>query len=354
MRSRQQYHESLYDHRSGDVYEFDREGFVPYTLTASVICLRPGAQSLTRRTLAIDEGELAVDEHGGYGVMSEFLEDGCFALSSGHEVLVGQSSVVDYVASSASSTAHAAYPGEYVFAVLQSRRNETNAMERTTNRWREATNTPHNTHQQTARRALEDAFMVKAPESASFAPVVALQTRKIRGRSNMLVSYVAIAEDESSWLYRLDLDSINAELERRHGVVQNMIRNGEWDALPLQEKERICPSVRKLVWMDLRECILAMQSSISCYFVPVNDWQASEFACHGLTIRSSMTNSLATILRIEAMGRPQLLARAERSRRYAPQEADAELRHMIDVENHRFSRYAKRIARNPLPKVSKL
>lgn len=352
LKARNQYYDALYDQRSGDEFDFDDEGMVPYTLTASVICLRLGKPST--EVCMIHESELAIDEYGGLGVISEFLRNGCFEVASGHEVLVGQSNVIDYVGSSSTSTKFTNYPGEYMFAVLQSRKDETDAKQRTTKQWRAASNTPHNTYQQFAPQALEEEFMVQAPESARFSPLVALQTRKIRGSSNLTVTYIDVAVDESSWLYALDLDDINVQLEKRRKQVEDMIRSGSWDDLTVPEREALCPKMRKLLWLDVKECILAMQGSISWYFLPVNEWQAEEFAFHGLTMRSSMYTSLASLLRIENLGREKLLARAERFHTYAPQEADAELRHLIDVESERFSKNARRLAKSVVSKAAKL
>mmetsp|Transcript_136842 Transcript_136842/g.236985 ORF Transcript_136842/g.236985 Transcript_136842/m.236985 type:complete len:399 (+) Transcript_136842:44-1240(+) len=347
------YRESLYDQRSGDRYEFDVEGYVPYTLTASVICLR-FSQQAEQASSVIQESELAVDERGGYGVISEFLKNGCLELPSGLEILVGQSNVVDYLETSSSSTSLTSYPGEYMFAVFQSRKDETDANQRTTKKWRDAISTPHNTHQQIARRALQQEFLVSAPASASFVPLVALQTRKIKGSSNMLVTFAEISNNASSWLQTLDVDSINTELDRRRQTVETMIQSGSWDSLPLQEKEKIAPKMRRLHWLDVTDCIRVMQESISWYFLPINEWQATEFAAHGLTVRSSMSSSLASLLKIATMGRQKLLARAERYSSYAPQEADAELRHLIDLESERFSKRAHRLANSLRPKASKL
>lgn len=258
------YRESLYDQRSGDQYDFDVDGFVPYTLTASVICLRSRKQAEQARSI-IEESELAVDEHGGYGVISEFLKNGVVEFSSGLEILVGQSNVVNYLETSSRSTSFMSYPGEYMFAVFQSRKDETDANQRTTKKWRDAISTPHNTHQQIARKALQQEFLVNVPVSASFVPLVALQTRKIKGSSNMLVTFAAFSNNESSWLQTLDVDSINMELDQRRQSVETMIQSGAWDSLPMQEREQIAPKMRRLCWLDLKDCIRIMQESIrSC------------------------------------------------------------------------------------------
>ena len=58
-------HPPVYDRRSGELYEYDKLGRVPYVLAATVICLRRRKQPFD--AIKIYEHDLAIDKDGGNG-----------------------------------------------------------------------------------------------------------------------------------------------------------------------------------------------------------------------------------------------------------------------------------------------
>ena len=57
-------HPPVHDRRSGELYTFDERGRVPYSLAATVICLRRRAAG-TFAPSTLRKAELATDAHGG-------------------------------------------------------------------------------------------------------------------------------------------------------------------------------------------------------------------------------------------------------------------------------------------------
>mmetsp|Transcript_95886 Transcript_95886/g.286215 ORF Transcript_95886/g.286215 Transcript_95886/m.286215 type:complete len:357 (-) Transcript_95886:103-1173(-) len=316
----------IVDRRSGERYTFDELGRVPFVVSATVICLRqrPGFREAdpVHGHALLREAELASDRFGGKGALPELMRDGQLVFRSGWQVLVGQSTVVNYMKSTSSRKAMMRFPGEWLLA--GGARDPSDASLR-----------------HTAVRELEEEFLIAIPPDGFIFPFNARQTRRIKGKSNLMVNFVALAEQQSSpWLAGLDLDRINAELSQREDRVEQMLRTGEWDRLSKAERERLSPEVHQLAWLDIEDCVRTMQRSIAEHFHPVNQWQAEQFALHGLSQprRSPVSVTMASIVQLELAGPERALAvaaGAEQAQREGREEALLE--ELVDDESFRFS-----------------
>ena len=108
--------------------------------------------------------------------------------TSGFQVLMGQGEVVNWVRSSPENVSHMRYAGEMKFP--GGSRDEGEALE------------------ETARRELEEEFMLLVPPAAILRPFTVAYTRVIQGKSFTMFNFAALAE-ENAWLAELDTAVLN-------------------------------------------------------------------------------------------------------------------------------------------------
>ena len=332
---------TLRDSRSGEIYTLDAHGRVPFTLAATVICLRRGAGSA--RLL---RSELHKDAQGSIGSLGSMI-GAHVDFTTGWQVLVGQASVVNYLKSSESQTTVMRYPGEFKL--------------------------PGGAHDSedgslvnTAHRELQEelGLPVKDPVLRRFS---ARQTRKIRGTSNMIVNFVAVAE-ENQWLAALNdetLNAVNRRLLKMETRAKDLLQSGR-DNLSEEEMKAISPEFHSWEWMDLSECVKMMQASIAPVAVPVNEWQRKQFGTHGIIQRDPMSVTAITLAEVEMTGGlEQLIQRSKKGFMCRPGEEEQfsiieqdaggqiteidgfddekTIANMIDTENYRFSRFLGKV-----------
>jgi len=275
----------LVDIRGKEPYQFDEKGYVPAALAATVICVRQGpVRSLEQRT--IRAADLSLDPQGLGGALAMTMTasgTGEFVFTSNLELLVAQSNVVNYYRTAdAADLATMRYPGEWKLAGGGIEAGET--------------------LEQTALRELQEEYLVSDAEVSggggyTLRPLGARQTRWIRGKSNLMVNFVAQAS-ENPWLAALDVEGTNIRLQTLADEADASLASGEWAGLSQEEKGERSPEVHQLAWLPIETVVRVMQSSIA-EGTFVNDWQRDEFARLGVEQRDPMSVTMASVLDLE-------------------------------------------------------
>lgn len=194
---------------------------------------------------------------------------------------MGQREVKNWLRSTASKNVTMRYPGEWNFPGGSVESGET--------------------LEEAARRELQEEFLLDLP-SAKLRLVSIKQTRAVRGTTNVMYNFVALAEDaENGWLRDLDVDAKNAELMRRRDEHQRLVASGKFWELPRVEKEALAPETRQLRWLELHDAVSkCFGSMVGPPMVPIDDWQLAEFRRYGVSQRDFMFIVMQTCLDIEA------------------------------------------------------
>lgn len=270
---------------------------------ATVICVRrsiadrPFEPPLLRKDLCEDPTEKS--ERTGL----LFGSSDAATISSTWEVLLGQGEVQNWMRSTPEQTAAMRYPGEWKFAG--------------------GTMDADETPEQAARRELEEEFLVKLPDDATeckFRLLSITQTRPVRSVSYIMHNFVAIAE-ENPWLQQLSTCAVNATLEKRRVDHALAVECGAFWSLGTEEKERLSPEVREVRWLDMQTAVKNAFTSMNSKLLPVNDFQATEFARLGLESRDPMLVTMAALLEVDAF--PSMMS--FRSQEPDPKRAKTEL-----------------------------
>jgi len=306
----------ILDARSGEPYTFDERGYVPFTRAATVICLRrrPGGP----RPRALHREELVVDRDGTRGTLDEMIgASGSYTISGEWQVLLGQAQVVNYVKSrSISEVCSMRYPGELKLPGGVQDPEDSTLLD-------------------TARRELAEEFLIDAPlESIVLRPLSATQTRRIAGRSNLMMNFLAFT-DENPWLGALDVLAVTDELHRREVRAEALLGGGSWATMSDAERRRLAPEMHRLVWADFADAIPTLQASIGRELLPVDDWQRAQFQRFGIQRRDPMSVTMITLLGAER--------RATALRAEPPSVVNYEA--MILAESRRFSLNIERLGR---------
>jgi hypothetical protein len=144
---------------------------------------------------------------------------------------------------------------------------------------------------------VSDAGVSEAAGGYILRPLGARQTRWIRGKSNLMVNFVAQAS-ENPWLAQLDVTGTNTRLKALAAEVEAALQSGEWAGLSQEEKGARSPEVHQLAWLPIETVVRVMQSSIA-EDTFVNDWQRAEFGRLGVKQRDPMSVTMASVLDLE-------------------------------------------------------
>ena len=261
---------------------------------ATVVCLRRSPSPKTGRLRREDyRGELEFQdgwgefgdifgtsrETSGNGTRGFAKEDGVLEFSSGWQVLVGQSEVVNWVRSEqGEAPALMRYGGEYKFAGGGVDDGETLVA--------------------AARRELAEEFEVDVPETCALIPYNVTQTRPVQERSYSMFNFVCIAE-ENPWLAAYDVEAANRRLAERRQRFELERSSGRFWEMGKEEREAVAPEVRSIEWLEIFDAVRLMMTCKCLKLQPINDWQEREFARLGVEERDPMFVTMATLLELE-------------------------------------------------------
>ena len=281
--------------RGSDPFAF--RGRVRVQHSAVVLCVRR-SESAARQTLT--------PANCG-GMDSPFLQTlmprGRIVLDSGWEVLMGQSSIVNWLKTTPDNLRIMRYAGEWKLAGGNVDEGE-NIID-------------------AAKRELYEEFLAPLgiemlSSDVHLWPFVTKQTRPIRGISNLMHCFIAL-EDENAWLKGIDVDGINRGLEHRRQKFAKLI-SGMDSNLPsapffnrsMKERETLSPEVQKVKWLNLGEALRHSLSSM----VPgnyVDSYQQRGFAKYNVKRRDPMFITAAILMELEGFPNVQCLLRYCRS-----------------------------------------
>ena len=261
---------------------------------ATVVCLRRSPSPKTGRLRREDyRGELEFQdgwgefgdifgtsrETSGNGTRGFAKEDGVLEFSSGWQVLVGQSEVVNWVRSEqGEAPALMRYGGEYKFAGGGVDDGETLVA--------------------AARRELAEEFEVNVPQTCALIPYNVTQTRPVQERSYSMFNFVCIAE-ENPWLAAYDVEAANRRLAERRQRFELERSSGRFWEMGKEEREAVAPEVRSIEWLEIFDAVRLMMTCKCLKLQPINDWQEREFARLGVEERDPMFVTMATLLELE-------------------------------------------------------
>jgi 8-oxo-dGTP pyrophosphatase MutT (NUDIX family) len=286
-------------------------------------------------TILMDE--CARDARGGIGAIAAAFAangGGSIDLNSGLQVLVGQAEVVNLLRSEEGQQPRMMrYPGEFRLPGG-------------------ATEDADGSLAETARRELSEEFLVPraALEGSVLRPFSALQTRWIRGRSDMMCNFLVLAE-ENPWLARLDVEATNHELGRRELNAADLVTSGRWWRMSDDEKAASSPEVHQVAWLDLIDLVRMLQTSVADRLHPVNAWQHQQFSDHGVARRDPMSVTMAILLAVDravGTGSSSVPFVGGHPQHHPPPGSDAEIAEqmatLVDAASVRFSENIQSVA----------
>lgn len=251
--------------------------------SATVICIRqdPRGPPFEVRTLFREFNAHENDEGVDGRARVVFGSGQSRAFTSGWQVLMGQREVVNWMRSSRDTVATMRYPGEFVFAGGAVDDGET--------------------PQRAARREFLEEFGVQLPEADVPLTLLSVkQTRPINNKSNVMYNYVLIAGPDSV-MHDYSAGAHNSALAQRRERFEELLESGAFWHMPLKEREDVAPEMRQVAWLDMADAVqmlyTSMDSGACCH---VNEFQASEFAKHGITRRDPLFVTLLALLEIES------------------------------------------------------
>lgn len=212
-------------------------------------------------------------------------------MDSGWEVLMGQAECQNWLKSTPEFAAVMRYAGEWKFGG--------------------GTIDPGESPREAARRELEEEFLVKLPpdgEGCELMLLNVIQVKPVRNVSFIVHNFIAVAE-ENPWLEEHDIDAVNAALAKRREDHKAAMEDSSFWEMDKHEKERISPEVRTVAWLDMHTAVRDAFTGMSQTFVPVNEFQAEEFARLKKERRDQMFATLAVLLEAECFPSPEALHR---------------------------------------------
>jgi 8-oxo-dGTP pyrophosphatase MutT (NUDIX family) len=196
---------------------------------STVVCVRivPEGEFSPRTLSHAQYQQLDAD---GTGQLGDFS----WPFTSGLQVLMGQSEVVNWVRSTPEQASFMRYAAEWKFPGGSVDAGETLA--------------------QAAERELSEEFSVTVPPTAVMEPFNVKFTRAIQGKSFTMFNFLCAA-DENPWLAELDLEAVNARLAQRRSEFEELLASGAFWQLSKEERMEISPEVHRVEWLDLATAV---------------------------------------------------------------------------------------------------
>lgn len=254
---------------------------------ATVICVRH-----TARPSYVQRKDLISPQTGEVPPFIEQFLGGeeSVELTSGWEVLMGQSEIWNYMRSSQEKLRTMAYAGE----------------------WKIFGGTPE------AGESLEEAAVRELSEECSapalleekcvsLIPFCVKQTRPVRNRSHLMFNFCCLAET-NDWLRNFDVEAANTRLANRRVRHEEALGDGSFWNLREDERHMLSPEVHELRWMSLGTALtLCLSSMVPGLFA--NEYQRKTFdevsRYRGqLKTRDPMYMTAVTLLQLEAFSNP--------------------------------------------------
>lgn len=113
-------------------------------------------------------------------------------------------------------------------------------------------------------------------------------TRPVRGKRYRVYTFVAYAHECSTWLNDDTEGIVNAKLQERMANFERLLEDGMYYGLTHQEKQLVSPELHRVRWIALSDAIHMLSTADSEEFVPVDEWQQTEFNTYNLKKRDSM------------------------------------------------------------------
>lgn len=247
-----------------------------FELSTVVVCLRPSSTAC----LPIHRSECATDSHGSIGGISTFFANSpTLTFKENYDVLVGQATVINYFRSKPGAPRTIMrYPGEMR---LPGGKVETSDSGLSASACRE----------------LCEEFLIDYDLALSTVlhPIGAFQTRIVGGKSNMIVTFVALAE-ENAWLQDINLNARNTKLQAMAAAAEAQLDSGDWASLSSEARALLSPEFAELKWTKLSALVKTMQGSIAHPLQYVNHWQQKQFDLHEIQRRDPMSVSLGILI----------------------------------------------------------
>jgi len=142
------------------------------------------------------------------------------------------------------------------------------------------------TPEMAAKRELREEFLLDVDPVIK--PFIVLQTREVKGVSHIMHNFICCCDD-NSWL-RGDIENeINEKLSKKRRAFEELT---DWT----KPTEDLSPEVREVKWLLQSEAVkLCLPSGAACY-IPVNDFQATEYARMGIKKRDPMEITMDVLL----------------------------------------------------------
>lgn len=154
---------------------------------------------------------------------------------------------------------------------------------------------------ETAVRELTEEFLgVRPPPLSSLLLLNTRITKAIKGNQYKMHTFIAF--DEEGWWDDDMVCQINANLALKKQQFEDRLGDGSYWQLTEEEKRVFSPEVRLVSWIELREAIDIMASSLMSPIVHTNDWQRDEFLKHGVTKRDPMYQTMTVLQEIAELG----------------------------------------------------
>ncbi|ETW03149.1 hypothetical protein H310_05568 [Aphanomyces invadans] len=202
------------------------------------------------------------------------------------EVLLGQSEVKNWLRSTPDTTVIMRYPGEWKFPGGSQ-------------------DVDDESLQQTAIRELREEFLgIDPTETPMLRWLSTRTTLPVQGKRFRMHNFVALS-DENVWLNDVRLvDRVNGRLADKRRAFAHALDDGSFWSMDTAAKEAISPEVHRVQWFPISTAIDLMEPGHRQH---VNEFQATEFAAHGVVSRDPMYQTMKTLERVSMLSRDDIV-----------------------------------------------